>query len=138
MYPNPLFLADLYVIAQFKALEVYCSKGYRDELLLIQLLHLIQLLPLGGTKWEYAVDFYHARLFQVDISSEVWNSRCTLHWISHQTMMIKPCYNFLNILPGANGSICNIRIYIHWEKLSQVLATEVARIITGSSGNNRI
>ena len=33
-----------------------------------------------------------------------WTSRCTLHWISQQSMMIDLCFNFTNTLPMFNGS----------------------------------
>ncbi len=40
----------------------------------------------------YAVNLYHAGLFQVDIFTEV----CTLRWLSQTPMMLEQCFNFLN------------------------------------------
>ena len=48
-------------------------------------------------------------------SVALWRS--CLNARSHQPMMIQQCFNFINILPGANGSLCTIRIYLHWKKL---------------------
>ena len=39
-----------------------------------------------------------------------WKSRYALQWISRQPVMIELCFNFLYTQPGANESICGIRI----------------------------
>ncbi len=49
----------------------------------------------------------------------IYPLKCALleQWIYQQPMMMEQCFNFLNTLPWAGDSVCNVRLCLHGEKL---------------------
>ena len=88
--------------------------------------HQLDMISLKGRVpniWNYcwlwkAPTFYHAGLFQLDISTEMCtccSSRCTLQWTSQQPVMTEQCFSFLNTLPWADKPV-SISDYVYIEK----------------------
>ncbi len=60
-------------------------------------------------------NLFNAGLFQVDVSTEVrhcWNSRCMLHEISQQPIMIEQSFNFFSTLPWADEYVSDIGLFL--------------------------